>query len=135
MSWFKRMIKKVQYSIEEAYDWIREYEKAILITLASLAGAALICFLIFGVACRGFSTDPEAIKLGVNSQTLMTMDYQDVEEVLRDKGFTNIRLEDSKAWFLVESGDVWQISIDGQKNFYKFSKFSKDDLVIIYYYR
>ena len=135
MGWFKRMGRKIQDSIEEAFDWVKEYEKVILIVLASLAGTALICFLIFGVACRGFSTDPEAIKMGINSQTLLTMDYQDVEEVLREKGFTNIRMEDSKAWFLVESGDVWQVSIDGMKNFAKFSKFSKDDLIIIYYYR
>jgi hypothetical protein len=135
MDWLKRLGRRIKWAFDDVIDWIREYEKIITIVLVSVLGTGLILFLIFGVACRGYSSDPDAIKMEISSQTLKAMDYDTVVEILEEKGFTNIRSDASDPWFLVSSGDVWEISIDGQKNFFKYSKFSKDDLILIRYYR
>ena len=135
MDWLKRLGRRIKWAFDDVIDWIREYEKIITIVLVSVLGAGLIFFLIFGLACRGYNSDPDAIKMEISSQTLKAMDYDTVVEILEEKGFTNIRSDASDPWFLVSSGDVWEISIDGQKNFFKFSKFSKDDLILIRYYR
>lgn len=116
-------------------DWIKARKKSILIACALIWGAIIIAFLIFGLACRGYNSDPEAIRIGIGSETLVTMNYEDVEEILREKGFTNIRLDNSKGGLFKKSGEVWQISIDGVQSFFNFSKFSKDDLIIIFYYK
>ncbi len=135
MNWLKRLGRRIKWAFDDVIDWIREYEKIITIVLVSVLGTGLILFLIFGLACRGYNSDPDAIKMEINSQMLKSMDYDTVVEILEEKGFTNIRSDASDPWFLVSSGDVWEISIDGQKNFFKFSKFSKDDLILIRYYR
>ena len=134
MSWFKRAGRRIKWAFDDVIEWIREYEKVITIILVSVLGSAIILFLIFGLACKGYNSDPDAIKMDISSKTLATLDYDEVEEILREKGFTNIKMKSTDGFLWIKTGDVYQITIDGQKNFYKFSKFSPDDLVIIYYY-
>lgn len=121
-------------SIEEFFDAVKEHEKVIWIVLASVLGTALICFLIFGVACRGYNSDPDAIKVGLKSQDLISTPYEEVVDILEEKGFTNIKTIEVDGYFFTTSGAISKITIDGNKNFFKYSKFSPNDLILIYYY-
>lgn len=133
--WFKDLDLKIKWAFEDVIDWIKDNEKVLLIILGSLAGLGLILFLIFGVACRGYNPDRDAIRMGVTSQNLLYTQYDDVVEILEEKGFTNIKTIESSGYFFTTTGETYKISIDGCENFYEYSKFCPDDLVLIYYYK
>ena len=135
MGWLRDLWDNIVDSVKGFLEWVKEYEKIILIVAGSLAGLGLILFLIFGVACRGYNPDPEAIKIGVTSQDFVLSNYEDVAELLADKGFTNIKTMQVQGYFFTTSGNISKISIDGMENFCTFSKFSPDAPIIINYYK
>lgn len=132
--WLKKVGRKIKWSLEDFFEAIKEHEKIILIIAGSLAGVALILFLIFGVACRGYNPDPNAIEMQCNSQDLLLTDCDDAVQMLSAKGFTNITTAKVQGFFFTKSGTIQKITIDGCENFYGYSKFSPNDLIIIYYY-
>ena len=108
--------------------------KVIIPIVASFLGITLIVLAVVGFALRGFNSDPDAIRIGVSYEDLEGMHYSEVVELLEEKGFTNITTKDDGWNLLQKSGTVKSVSIDGCSEFYGFSKFLPDDLVIIYYY-
>ena len=133
--WFSDLGLKIKWAWEDFWEFIKDNEKVILIILGSLLGVGLILFLIFGVAFRGYNSDRDAIRMGVTSSNLLYTQYDDVVEILEEKGFTNIKTIESNGYFFTTTGETYKISIDGCENFYEYSKFSPDDLIIIYYYK
>ena len=108
--------------------------KVIIPIVASFLGIALIVLSVVGFALSGFNSDPDAIRIGISYEDLEGMHYSEVVELLEDKGFTNITTTDDGWNLFQKSGTVKSVSIDGCSEFYGFSKFLPEDLVIIYYY-
>ena len=82
--------------------------------------------------------NPNAVQISYDASDLKGMNYDDVKEVLENKGFTNIKLAPSKNLnvfgSLYEDGEVYEINIDGEDSFYKEQYFLKDSLIIIKYF-
>ena len=112
-------------------------KKALKIVLPIVAGVLALSLLIFsivGFALHGYNLDPTAIRIGISYEDLEGMQYTEVIDMLEEKGFTNITTRDEGWHLLKKSGEVKQVTIDGCDEFYGFSKFLPDDLIIIYYY-
>ena len=113
----------------------RKVLKIVLPIASGIAILGVLLFLIIGLALRGYNTDPNAIRAGISSEDLEGMNYYEVAELLQEKGFTNITLHNEGWHLLKEKGEVKSVTIDGCDEFYGFSKFLPDDLIIIYYYK
>lgn len=113
----------------------KKFLKVFLPIFGGILGLALIIFAIVGFALRGFNTDPSAIRLGVSHEDFEGMDYLDVEDMLQEKGFTNIILKEEGWNIFKKSGEVKSVTIDGCDEYYGYSKFLPDDQIIIYYYK
>lgn len=113
----------------------RKVLKIVIPIVSSMALVALIIFLLYGLLFRGFNMSPDAIQIGVSYEDFEKMNYLVVEDILQEKGFTNIILKEERWNILKKSGEVKSVTIDGCSEYYGFSKFLPDDQVIIYYYK
>ena len=103
-----------------------------IILLLLLIG--MIVLLWSGISRRN-NSNPDAIRVGVSSEDLVGMNYYEVAEILQEQGFTNIKLHNEGWHLLKDKGEVKSVSIDGCDEFYSYSKFMPDDVIIIYYYK
>lgn len=80
--------------------------------------------------------DPETIFMPFASKDLVGRPYDEVAGQLRDLGFTNVttRTSEEKPGVLTKNNSVEHLIIDGTNNFLKDDYFSKDVLIIVYYY-
>lgn len=116
---------------------VRLLKKALKIVIPIVAGLLVLSLLVFsivGLVLHGYNPNPTAIRLGISYEDFQGMQYTEASNILEDKGFTNIMLQDAGWHLLKKSGEVKQVTIDGCDEFYGFSKFLPDDLIIIYYY-
>ena len=95
----------------------------------------LILIITSIVLITTLTADPNAIKAGVSYDDVEGQYYEDVIEIFEKNGFTNIEAREDGWHLLHKSGTVKSVTIDGKKEFYSFSKFSKDAKIIILYYK
>lgn len=75
------------------------------------------------------------IEVGYDSRELIDTRYDDITEMLKEKGFTNIVTSPQEIVFdLEKESKCTKISIDGIENFGKDDRFNPDDEVLIYYW-
>ncbi len=95
-----------------------------------------IALLLFGFLYfyNGVGCNPDMIKVGISHEEAEEMYYLDLIELFENKGFTNVEARDDGKNIFHKSGSIKSITIDGKKEFYSFSKFSKDAQIVILYY-
>lgn len=81
--------------------------------------------------------DPHAGEIKIDSENsfMKDLEYEDVVDDLKKKGFTNVKAveSDKKHGFLSEKGDVSKVTIDGKTD-YDFDDYFSPDVEIIVYY-
>lgn len=136
---FAAQIKKMKEVSIGKYDRIKKKEskkkkRPIIIALCCIfVPIIIICFIWF--ALGGLNTNSDAIKIGISHKEIEGQYYEDIIELLEDKGFTNIDAREDNWSLIHKSGAVKSITIDGKDEFYSFSKFSEDANIIILYYK
>lgn len=81
--------------------------------------------------------DPNMIKIGTSSSSIVGENYQTIITRLETRGFTNIEvtlIEDLILGWLVKDGEIESIEIDGITEFDSSSNFSKDAKIVIAYH-
>ena len=74
------------------------------------------------------------ICVGTSSDDFEGMDYHDVEDRLRELGFSNIQTKSYSNWFMKED-IVKEITINGSPDFVATDVFELDAIIVITYYR
>lgn len=75
------------------------------------------------------------IEVGYDSRELIDTRYDDITEMLKEKGFTNIVTSPQEIVFdLEKESKCTKISIDGIENFGKDDRFNPDDEIVICYW-
>ena len=86
---------------------------------------------------EGNPNDPNPIKIGYSNSDLEGMNYQEVESILRAKGFVNITtipIEDLITGWITKDGEVERVMINGNESFSSSKKYSSDIEIIIFYH-
>ena len=95
---------------------------------------SVLC-LVLG-ACTP-SEDDQKIEVTTSAKDFKKENYKDVEAVLKDTGFKNIKKEkkeDLVTGWLAKEGEVEQVSIDGDSDFAEGASFDKDSKIVITYH-
>lgn len=104
--------------------------------LIALVAFGLVCFAYLGI--NGIiSKNRGDIHPPASSSDLKGKNYEDVDKMMTDQGFTNVTLEpveDLVLGFLKEDGEVEEVSINGYTTYSTDSWFSPDTAVIIKYH-
>ena len=121
--------------------YIKFKNKLMLILMMIIGYAFFITAFSVSVSIQppdSLKDNPNAIQIGYDTSDLEGMNYDDVKEILGNKGFINIKLAPSKNLniflHLYEDGEVYEINIDGENSFYKEQYFLKDSVVVIKYF-
>lgn len=99
----------------------------------------LLCFLAedqFEVI-PGIKDSASKIKSPITSTEALNLDYEELEQKLRNAGFDNIKLypiEDVKIGVFTKEGEIESVTIDGQSSFKKSSIFKADSEIVIKYH-
>ncbi|GGE32099.1 DUF4839 domain-containing protein [Streptococcus himalayensis] len=99
-----------------------------------VAGTAL-----FLVACSKDSKEMETntIKLPITSENIHKQNYKTIVNQLKDAGFTNVKvekIEDLITGLLKKDGQIESVSINGDTDFIKGSKYEKDSKITVTYH-
>ena len=82
----------------------------------------------------GFKPDPNFTTVGISSDDAVSQYYEDVVDILERQGFTDIEIR-KEGWHLFhKSGTIKRITIDGNDEFFAYSRFSKDAKIVIFCY-
>ena len=98
--------------------------------------AFLLSLVILLLSVGAFKEDPNKIKAGVSYSSLKGQYYMDAIEMLENSGFSNISVRDDCGMLCIlhKKGEVLKVTIDGDEEFYKFSKFNRNATVVIFYH-
>jgi len=107
----------------------------ILLSIFLMLLPIIICGIGAFVENGGISTNPNAIKVGVSYSDLEGEYYEDVIRIFEKNGFTNIEAREGEWNMFHKSGTVKSVSIDGREEFYSYTKFPKDAVIVIVYYK
>lgn len=108
----------------------KNIKRVFLIVSISLAIIIASIFII-----TSLTTDPNAIKVGISYENVEGQYYEDVIEILEKSGFTNIEIREDGWNMFHKSGTVKKVTINGKEEFYSFSKFPADAVIVIFYYK
>ena len=80
--------------------------------------------------------DDDETTVPKSSSSFKYDDYKDVEQILRDAGFTNISTEIQYdiVWGWTSEGEVEKVTIDGKTSYEKGDIFKKDVPIVIFYH-
>ncbi|WP_259687495.1 hypothetical protein [Lactococcus cremoris] len=87
---------------------------------------------------ENFATEPPGqIELPISEKKLHGENYKNVESKFEDMGFENIKYEkvrDLKFGLFAHSGDVSEVTINGDNDFKKGDNYNKKSKIKIYYH-
>ncbi|CEF52416.1 MAG TPA: hypothetical protein DCK88_00880 [Lactococcus lactis] len=131
-------LKEKQENIKEFWKFkkLKEDHKVGFISLLILFSIPLIGSLVmttnYLIAHR-----PGQIELPISEKKLHGENYKNVESKFEDMGFENIKYEkvrDLKFGLLAHSGDVSEVTINGDNDFKKGDNYNKKSKIKIYYH-
>lgn len=95
----------------------------------------ILCTMMMVLALTGCGKGKEIIKIEYGAAQLLNMNYKEVEELLRENGFTNFVFQPIETKEIGEENrKCVTISIGDVKNFEEKDKFHKDDEIVISYW-
>ncbi len=141
----KQVLLQAEISLSNDQDFIKIKENLLteqsklrtqkLIKLAMyVIGIIIIAASILIFALNTADADDATIKIGISAEDCEGQYYEDIIDLLENKGFSNIEAREDGRNIFHKSDTVKSIIIDGKDDFSSFSKFSKDAKIIILYY-
>ncbi len=124
--------------------WKRARNRAMLARIAVIGILVLLAGgIVFGIwkGIESINTsswsvfhDSGEIKIGLSDEEIQGQYYEDIVELLEEKGFVNIEAREDGWSLFHKSGTIKTITIDGKEDFSSHSEFSENAKIVILYY-
>lgn len=129
-------LEKIKSSVEREKEENRQNNKLLLGLAVFMIIIFLMCFVMSIVEKNSEekNSEPNLIQIEVSAEDLQGQYYEDIVDMLTNKGFTDITAREDGWNIFKKEGTIKSISIDGNEDF-SSGKFSKDAKIVILYYK